>query len=67
MNAALTRATPDGRFSFEADTAHDAGVVARCLVRQGYTFNHVWADHNFAPTFAETDRDGTVNTAAVPR
>jgi hypothetical protein len=67
MHAALTSATPDGRFSFEADTSYDAGVVARCLSRQGYTFNYAWGSQNLAPAVADSDSDGTVNTAAVPR
>jgi hypothetical protein len=65
--AALTRALPDGRFSFEADTPYDAGVVARCLVRHGFTFDYAWGDQNFAPVFAETaDKDAT-SASASPR
>jgi hypothetical protein len=66
MSAELTRVIPDGRFSFEADTAYDAGVIGRCLIRQGYTFNFAWADQNFAPAIAEAGQAGTT-TAAVSR
>jgi hypothetical protein len=66
MNASLTRVLPDGRFSFEADNAYDAGVVARCLTRQGYTFNYAWGNQNFAPAVAETGEDA-IKSAAVPR
>jgi hypothetical protein len=63
---ALTRVLPDGRFSFEADTSYDAGVVARCLVRHGFAFDYAWGDQNFAPVVAETGEKDT-DASASPR
>jgi hypothetical protein len=41
--------------------------VARCLARQGYTFQYAWGDQNFAPAVAGAGEKGTMSTAAAPR
>ena len=44
---------------------HDAGVVARCLVRHGFAFNYAWGDQNFAP--ADTEDYDAEKASASPR